>query len=254
MKKTVLFTIPLLSLGLIGSSAVHAATDGSNPDPANRETPVTATLTIEGTNPMPPDPDTNGPKPTDPSIPNPSPKGPFGISYVPIEFSTEATSLNDSGEQTVDFKPNKDGDSFHVGVKDKTRDKKGWNLTASLNWDTAPIGSSIKFNNQTGSTPDAEPIKNNVGNDSAAKLESLTVQNGAGQISSGATDGVISISTDGTASNIMSAKTLTSATASYHGVYDYKIGKASLFIPETSKVKAGTYTGGKVDWNLALVP
>ncbi|MBS6193766.1 WxL domain-containing protein [Enterococcus hirae] len=251
MKKSLLLTIPLLSLGIIGSSAAHAATDTSVADPAERKTPVTATLTIEGENPMPPSPDTNGPKPSDPV--NPAPKGPFGISYVPLSFSTKSTNLKDSGEQIVPFAPTKEGDSFHVGVKDKTRDTRGWDLTASLNWTGAPTGSSIKFDNEK----DPEPIKNNTGTSEKAQLDSLTADNGAGYISSGKTgssDGEITLTTDGTAVKIMSATNITSGTANYNGVYDYKIGQASLVIPETSKVKAGTYSGGEVTWNLALTP
>ncbi|MGM0172908.1 WxL domain-containing protein [Enterococcus sp. DIV0800] len=252
MRKSIFLAIPLLSLGLISSSVAHAATNASVPDPAERKTPVTATLTIEGGNPAPPDPDTNGPKP-DPGNPaDPAPQGPFGISYVPLKFSTKATSLQDSGEQTVPFEPAKSGDSFHVGVKDKTRDQRGWSLTAELNWATAPEGSSIKFDNKN----DLSPIKNNTGSADAANLESLTKDNGEGHLSAGGLDGEITLTTGaGSAVNILSAENIpTSEKASYNGVYDYKIGDASLVIPDTSKVKAGTYSGGEVNWNLALTP
>ncbi|MBC9722301.1 MAG: WxL domain-containing protein [Lactobacillus sp.] len=248
MKKTFFLTLPLLSIGVMCSSATYAATNGGEGNPKTRETPVTATLTIEGENPMPPNPDTNGPKPSDTD--NPAPKGPFGISYVPLKFETKATNLNDSGEQIVPFEPTNTGESFHVGVKDKTRDKQGWTLTASLDWASAPLGSSIKFDNQS----DAEPIKNNVGTAAAAKLESLTANNGSGHISSGGTTGEITLKTDKSSIAIMSANNITSGDASYNGVYDYKIGKANLVIPDTSKVKAGSYSGGVVTWNLAVTP
>ncbi|MDB1654097.1 WxL domain-containing protein [Enterococcus durans] len=246
MKKTFFLTLPLLSIGVMCSSATYAATDGGEGDPKTRETPVTATLTIEGENPMPPNPDTNGPKPGDTG----APKGPFGISYVPLKFETKATNLNDSGEQIVPFEPTNTDESFHVGVKDKTRDTRGWTLTAKLDWESAPEGFSVKFDNQS----DTEPIKNNVGTAAEAKLESLTDKNGSKHIVSGDTTKGITLKRDGTPVAIMSAENITSGDASYNGVYDYKIGKASLVIPDTSKVKAGSYTGGKVTWNLELTP
>lgn len=255
MKKKYYLTIPLLAIGLISSGTVNAATTGVSPEPPSRDTPVTAKLTVNGSNPMPPDPSTNGPKPTDPG----APKGPFGISYAPIAFSTKETALQESaGDQTIPFEtPQSSGksESFHVGVKDKTRGQQGWTLTATYNASTSPTvntptGCSIKFENKS-----STPIKINNGNSTAANLEEVPEVGSPAAppitTSSTTSGGIISLK-NGVASEVMTAKDL-SGTDSYNGVYDYALGDASISIPNASQQKAGNYSLGEVTWNLAVV-
>lgn len=246
MKKVTLLAIPLMSLGLVWSSSAFAATDGQDPVPATRDTPVSAELQVsDGSNPMPPHPGTNGPNPDQ------GPSGNFGISYVPIKFSTAATKLNDSGEQKIAFAPNSTGEKFHVGVKDKTRDTYGWQLqatfTAGTDAATSIPGTSIVFENG------ADKVKRNDGTSTNATLNNLTSDEENGfYIGAGPTTTTPPAKvtlTNGNTVGIFGAK----GQVTYNGVYDYELGQPSLVIADTQPIKAGKYTGvGTVNWNLVL--
>lgn len=261
MKKVTLLAIPLMSLGLVWSSSAFAATDGQNPDPASRKTPVSASLISDDTNPVPPVPEINGPDPSKPDETGPT--GPFALSYVPRSLETASTKLKDSGEQTIPFTMT-EAQNGHVGVKDKTRGSKGWQLTAALKWtDKIPVaGAKIEFSN--GDNPGVDTlIKNNKGtldgSNPAADLQPLTAPEKA-SISSGGTAGS-TVDAVGDTVEIMSATDMTEPTNPapdappyyYNGVYDYKLGKASLILPETNKIKVGQYAA-EIQWNLGLLP
>lgn len=104
------------------------------------------------------------------------------------------------------------------------------------------------------------------GSNPAADLQPLTAPEKA-SISSGGTAGKITLTAGSTVDavgdtvEIMSATDMTEPTNPapdappyyYNGVYDYKLGKASLILPETNKIKVGQYAA-EIQWNLGLLP
>lgn len=212
---------------LIGGMQVSAADTNEGADPATSKTPLTAKLEASsGTNPLPPDPDTV--TPTDPT-------GNFGIAYIPKAFSFEGEL--EAGALSL---PDTSGKPSHVAVKDTTFNKKGWDLTASVNW-TAPIeGATINMN--VGSVK----VNRNDGTSPFKPSDLITPESSlSGAFSTPTTKAILNSSP----ANIIEAKD----GFIYTDTYDVEVSNVSLEIADGSKVAAGTYAGN-IDWNLAIKP
>ncbi|EGP4927701.1 hypothetical protein FFQ40_002463 [Enterococcus faecium] len=228
MKKHVaLFSSALMmSTTLLGAGSVFADVNASTPSPDTVQTPVAANLTIDTT--------------TEPVLPggtdgdnheNTNVTGPLGIAYTPKTLSGNA-QLNPTGEQTIALS-NNSSDHYHIGVKDLTREKHEWTLTAQLSWDNDNNG----YMNGTKISISGGQVQEN----KSGTLQALTNDEVSGQAS-------VDITASAPTEVMKSVKT-----ATQNGVYDYKFDTAGLVIPETSSVPAGTYEGN-ITWNLALTP
>ncbi len=235
MKKHVaLFSSTLMmSTTLLGAGSVFAASESTNATPATAETPVQAVLELPdggGTNPTPPspvepeEPENPGNKPNDPT-------GAFGIAYQPNKFEFKATKLNESGTQSIALAEGKgNADTFHLGVKDKTRDTKGWSVQAQLTGDiTSQRGVTIKM---TGS----RQVKVNKGNELINAPE-------------GSATGFENISVGSSAVNVMQGN----AGQIHNDVYDWGLGTVTMEIADAGQVQAGSHSGS-LNWNLSQTP
>lgn len=243
MKKHVaLFSsVLMMSTTLLGAGSVFAASQSTNASPESAETPVQAVLELPengGTNPTPPTPPTN---PSEPDPENPgnkpnNPEGSFGIAYQPDIFNFGTTTLNESGNQEINALMPKDGDhKFHIGVKDKTRETKGWSLTAKLSGDiTSQKGITISLGNTTGD------VQVNRGDSSNSNLVAAPA---------GSVTGVANVEIGTQSQQIMAG----SEGYIHNDVYDYATGQVKMKISDTKNIQAGNYSGN-VDWNLAVVP
>ncbi|EON3044821.1 WxL domain-containing protein [Enterococcus hirae] len=218
----------LVSTIFLGSGSAFAETSitPAEPTPATAQTPITADLTVD-TAQKPTLPEGT----TDTDHNNTQTTNPLGIAYTPKTLSGSA-KLNASGQQEIDL-ANNSSSGYHVGVKDLTRQKHEWTLTAKLAWtgdtqnymDGATVkltGDGVTINNQGVLSPELTGTVN-------------------GQPS-------VTITTTSSSEVMKSEKTLTQ-----NGVYDYKFINPKLVIPEVSKVPAGTYSGN-INWDLALTP
>ncbi|PQC21319.1 hypothetical protein CUN37_11560 [Enterococcus faecium] len=236
MKKHVaLFSSALMmSTTLLGAGSVFAASQSTDASPESTETPVQAVLELPnggGTNPIPPTPPTNPDKP-DPDNPGNKPNNPdgtFGVAYQPDIFNFGTVELQESGEQVVPATKPKDG-TFHVGVKDKTREKQGWTLKASL---TGPLaeqeGVTIEFGTGTVKVNDKGTLKD-------APEETVT---GVNKVVAGTAEGLVMT---GQAGKI------------HNNVYDYDLGDVKLKLADAKKVQAKNYKGSSVRWHLEKAP
>ena len=230
MKKSITFlgATLLASTTLMGAGSAFAETSitAAEPTPSTAQTPITAELTVDATQkPVLPDGTTG----TDHT--NTETTSPLGIAYTPNTLSGTA-QLNTNGSQEIDLANNSSA-GYHVGVKDLTRQKHEWTLSAQLAWvgDTQDYmhgatikltGDGVKVNNQGTLTPEL--------------MGAVTGQPN------------ITINTSAPAEVMKSESTITQ-----NAVYDYKFINPKLVIPEVSNVPAGTYSGN-INWNLALTP
>lgn len=141
---------------LLGAGTVFAADTAITPDPATTQTPFQAELQLPengGTNPLPPNPSTDSstPDPTNSgNKPNNSTSA-FAITYQPDIFAVTPTKLQESGLQFINVTMPQNSGTFDVGVKDKTRNTKGWTLKAQLTGAIASQpGITIETSNSTG--------------------------------------------------------------------------------------------------------
>lgn len=159
----------------------------------------------------------------------------FGIAYMPKQFQTGKTVLNDAGAQSV---PVNKTDRFDVGVRDLRNKENQWTLSAQLVWNEGKElpGSFIKTTNSTGAV-----MKNiNNGTDSFNPDTDLTEGN----------DGV----QGGTNVEITKVPTpiMTANMGKYNAVYNYNLGDVSLEIPDAGMVEPGSYSGNVI-WSLENV-
>ncbi len=159
----------------------------------------------------------------------------FGIAYMPKQFQTGKTVLNDSGPQSI---PVNKTDRFDVGVRDLRNKENQWTLSAQLVWSEGKElpGSFIKTTNSTGTV-----MKNvNNGTDPFNPDRDLMDSN----------DGV----QGGTNVEITKVPTsiMTANMGKYNAVYNYNLGDVSLEIPEAGMVEPGSYSGNVV-WSLENV-
>lgn len=231
MKKSITFlgATLLASTTLMGAGSAFAETSitAAEPTPSTAQTPITAELTVD-TAQKPTLPEGT----TDTDHNNTQTTNPLGIAYTPSTLSGTA-KLNPSGKQDVALSNNSSA-GYHVGVKDLTRQKHEWILTAKLAWtgDTQNYmaGATVDL---TGST---EVKINNAGTLQQDSTNSVT-----GQAS-------VKVNTSAPAEVMKSNKSVTQ-----NGVYDWEFTAAQLSIPEVSSVPAGTYSGN-INWDLALTP
>lgn len=226
----------LASTALMGAVQANAASESITTDPQylDTQTPFEATLQLPdggGENPTPPnppvDPDQPGNEPNDPD-------GPFGIAYQPDVFKFGTVKLTEASQEVTATAANPASGTFHVGVKDKTRETDGWSLKASLAGDiTTQPGVTIKLGNATGE------VKVNRGDSNSANLV---------EAPQGAVKGVSNVEISSTASEVMSGE----VGYQHNDVYDYDLGNVTLTIADGSKVQADTYSG-TVNWSLEVV-
>ncbi|MBO1104236.1 BspA family leucine-rich repeat surface protein [Enterococcus faecalis] len=159
----------------------------------------------------------------------------YGIAYLPKQFQTERTMLNDSGSQSI---PVNKTSRFDVGVRDLQNTINQWTLTAQLVWNEGKelLGSSIKTTNKSGLV-----MKNvNSGTDPFDPETDLTDSNN--EVQGG---------TDVTITNVP-IPIMTANNVSHNAVYNYNLGDVSLEIPDARVVQPGSYEG-YVEWNLSNV-
>ncbi|MGM0252208.1 MucBP domain-containing protein [Enterococcus sp. AZ129] len=159
----------------------------------------------------------------------------YGIAYLPKQFQTESTVLNDAGPQSI---PVNKTDRFDVGVRDLRNKENQWTLNAQLVWNVGKElpGSSIKTTNKTGVV-----MKNiNNGTDLFNPDTDLIGSNNE-----------VQGETDVTITNVPTL-IMTANNVSHNAVYNYNLGDVSLEIPEARTVQPGSYEG-YVEWNLSNV-
>ncbi|EGP5172059.1 hypothetical protein A5813_002601 [Enterococcus faecium] len=240
MKKHVaLFSsVLMMSTTLLGAGSVFAASENIDANPATTSTPVQAVLELPnsgGTNPTPPTPpvDPGNPDPDNPgNVPN-DPNGAFGMAYQPDVFNFGTVSLKETGTQEINAKMPTTGDNkFHVGVKDKTRETKGWTLKAKLTGSLSEQdGVSIEIGNGSGDVK-----VNNDGNLVNAPEGTVT---GQSSVSAGKTEALVMSGTQGKIHN---------------DVYDYELGAVKIKIQDAKTIQAKDYRGSAVQWNLERTP
>jgi len=237
----------IILTSLLSSGGVYAAETTQTADPASASTPVTADLTTpKQTTPKPPsdpdNPDITENKPTDDGVTGES--GNLGIAYYPKSFKftgdlgAARLNLTDSGSN-----PSGGNNTYNIGVKDNTRQKNEWKLTAQLNWDSGELpGSTITVTN-----PDQGKVRLNTNNGTDPfKSEDLNQQNDVQ-----GTD-LNSVVISNSPTTIMKKSKATVG----KGTYDYSLGKVgtlTLTIPEATDLEAKQYSGN-VNWNLEISP
>ncbi|EOS7966713.1 BspA family leucine-rich repeat surface protein [Enterococcus hirae] len=165
-----------------------------------------------------------------------NPTGSLGIAYYPTTFTINSTDLQSSGEQKIPISKQM---SLNFGVKDRTRTKDQWTVTAQLTWSGTQLpNASIQATN-TGT------VTQNIstGLDGYSPSKDLT------SLSENGITGTTTYEIDGNANPIMKSN----GTMVNNGVYDFNLGKAVLVIPDVSQVAAGHYQG-QVNWNLTIGP
>ncbi|HFX3823637.1 MULTISPECIES: WxL domain-containing protein [Bacteria] len=228
MKKhvTLFSSVLMMSTTLLGAGGVFAEVNSATPSPATAETPVAANLTVDTTTkPVLPGETNDG------NHNNTETTDPLGIAYTPKTLSGSG-KLNPNGTQTIDL-ANNSSDKYHVGVKDLTREKHEWTLTAQLSWneDTKEYMNGTKI-----SLAGGQVQENKSGVLQALQQDEVTGQS------------TVDITTIAPAEVMKSVKEKTQ-----NGFYDYKFDSAGLVIPETSSVPAGNYNGN-INWSLQLTP
>ena len=163
----------------------------------------------------------------------------YGIAYMPKQFVTNKSPLEDHGAQTI---PVNKSNNFHVAVRDQSlMEKNSWSLQAQLVWKDKTIpGSSIQTTNSTG-----EVKKNiNTGSNSFEESNLVSIPNN----SDAPVEGEKNVEITSTAKVIMKAKF-----QEHNAVYDYNLGDVSLKIENTKIVEPGLYNG-YIEWNLVDAP
>ncbi|HGF7960136.1 TPA: WxL domain-containing protein, partial [Enterococcus faecium] len=158
----------------------------------------------------------------------------YGIAYMPKQFQTNSTVLNDAGPQSI---PINKKNRFDVGVRDLRNTASQWTLKAQLVWENGKElqGSSIKTTNNSGTV-----MKNT--NNGVAPFNpdtDLTSSNNEVQ-------GTANVEITSTQSTPL----MVANKVAHNAIYNYNLGDVSLEIPETRMIQPGTYNG-YVEWNLS---
>ncbi|NTM33496.1 WxL domain-containing protein, partial [Enterococcus faecium] len=167
--------------------------------------------------------------------------GQLGMVYLPKQFATNSTTLNDSGKQEILINKN---DSFNIGVRDVTQSSDSWNMTGQLKWNDSSIpgayiqldanANSIKINQNDNVNP------YDAGRDLVSANEEVMIGN--------AEQGHIKITSD-SANTVLKANPEKTKDA----IYDYNLGNVSLVIPDAGVVQDGNYSAN-LEWNLSNAP
>ncbi|MGT4666036.1 MucBP domain-containing protein, partial [Enterococcus hirae] len=157
----------------------------------------------------------------------------YGIAYMPKQFQTNGTVLNDLGAQSI---PVNKTNRFDVGVRDLRNTANQWTLKAQLVWENGKElqGSSIKTTNNSGT------VMKNINNGVDPFNPETDLTNSNNEVQGGTDVTITNVPTE-----IMSANNV-----SHNAVYNYNLGEVSLEIPETRMIQPGTYNG-HVEWNLS---
>ncbi len=159
----------------------------------------------------------------------------YGIAYLPKQFQTESTVLNDEGPQSI---PVNKINRFDVGVRDLRNAASQWTLSAQLVWNEGKelLGSSIKTTNKTG------VVMKNINDGTDPFNPDLDLTDSNNEVQGGSNVTITNVPTP-----IMTANNV-----SHNAVYNYNLGDVSLEIPEARTVQPGSYEG-YVEWNLSNV-
>ncbi|MDN3128784.1 MucBP domain-containing protein [Enterococcus faecalis] len=159
----------------------------------------------------------------------------YGIAYLPKQFQTESTVLNDEGPQSI---PVNKINRFDVGVRDLRNATSQWTLSAQLVWNEGKelLGSSIKTTNKTG------VVMKNINNGIAPLNPDTDLIDSNNEV-----QGESDVTITNVPTPIMAANNV-----SHNAVYNYNLGDVSLEIPEARTVQPGSYEG-YVEWNLSNV-
>ncbi len=157
----------------------------------------------------------------------------YGIAYMPKQFQTNSTVLNDAGPQSI---PVNKINRFDVGVRDLRNAASQWTLSAQLVWNKGKelLGSSIKTTNKTG------VVMKNINNGIAPFNPDTDLIDSNNEV-----QGKSDVTITNVPTPIMAANNV-----SHNAVYNYNLGEVSLEIPEARTVQPGSYVG-HVEWNLA---
>ena len=249
MKRTsMLASIAIILTSLLSSGGVYAVEQTQQtqkPVPSTAETPVTADLTTPNT----PTPN----PPSDPADPNNTEneqvsggvtgeEGNLGIAYYPKSFKftgdlgADTLNLHDSGSNSSE----KDV-TYNIGVKDNTRQRNSWTLTATLSW----VGNELPGSTITVTNPNDDKVRKNIndGVNSFSNSDLVPQSDVQGEMT-------VTISKD--VATVMKKNTGTVG----KGTYDYSLGSVGslkLMIPDATDLVAKSYSGN-VNWNLQISP
>ena len=168
-------------------------------------------------------------------------EGIVGFVYLPNQFFTAETKLQEEGEQRIPFNKKQ---SLNIGVRDLSQSRSSWSVTGQLNWLSKEIpGAYIQIENNKDSIK--KNINDNVKDfDSSRDLVDVNEEVSAAPSS----DGYLKI-TSNSANRLIEANT----NKTHDDIYDYDLGNADLVIPDTKYVQEGKHTAA-VEWNLTNAP
>ncbi|MEB8416390.1 BspA family leucine-rich repeat surface protein [Enterococcus casseliflavus] len=164
-----------------------------------------------------------------------NPTGNLGLAYYPTAFTINSADLQSSGEQKI---PISKQVSLNLGVKDRTRTKDTWTVTAQLTWNGNRLPDAYI-------TSDNGTVTENTSTESGTYSPSTDLK----ALSNNGITGTPNYQINSHPNPIMESK----GTMVNNGVYDFDLGEAVLVIPDVSQVAAGHYQG-QVNWNLTIGP
>ncbi|EME8112567.1 BspA family leucine-rich repeat surface protein, partial [Enterococcus faecium] len=153
--------------------------------------------------------------------------GNVGFVYLPNQFFTAETKLQEEGEQRIPFNKKQ---SLNIGVRDLSQSRSSWSVTGQLNWLSKEIpGAYIQIESNKDS------IKKNI-NDNVKDFDSSRDLVDANEEVSAApsSDGYLKI-TSNSANRLIESNT----NKTHDDIYDYNLGNADLVIPDTKYVQEG---------------
>ncbi|EMF0042617.1 BspA family leucine-rich repeat surface protein [Enterococcus hirae] len=164
-----------------------------------------------------------------------NPTGSLGLAYYPTTFKINSVDLHSSGEQKI---PISKQVSLNLGVKDRTRTRDTWTVTAQLTWSGNRLPNAYI-------TSDNSTVTENTSTGSGAYSPSTDLK----ALSNNGITGISNYQINSNPNPIMKSN----GTMVNNGVYDFNLGEAVLVIRDVSQVRAGTYSG-QVEWNLINGP
>lgn len=184
----------------------------------------------------------------------------WGFSYVPKGMSTQnEIALNEREAQDFNLNVHAGEEStytgdqnIHIGVKNKTRLKSGWQLQAKLEADFTTPGTMAlteKNNPLTGATFKLQNIdaKENKTNEKSVVKEAVLLVPFSESELKGSVSGEKVINTSAT--NLLDA----SDNIVHNAVYDFAFNGAKFNVPNTRRMPVGEYKT-KITWTLQQAP
>ncbi|MEB8418496.1 BspA family leucine-rich repeat surface protein [Enterococcus casseliflavus] len=164
-----------------------------------------------------------------------NPTGSLSLAYYPTAFTINSADLQSSGEQKI---PISKQVSLNLGIKDRTRTRDTWIVTAQLTWNGNRLPNAYI-------TADNSTVTENISTGSGSYSPSTDLK----ALSDNSITGTPNYKINSNANPIMESN----GTMVNNGVYDFNLGNAVLVIPEVSQVAVGNYQG-EVHWNLTIGP